>query len=106
VAAELTDFYGFREGVIDTDDGRGSRPNCTRSYVESCHDERMASDAEQREIEQDFLNVQDLATSRQFTRWPVEMNPWRYRGALSAFQIFHRSIWGVALFDKATWFAM
>jgi hypothetical protein len=54
VAAELTDFYGFREGVIDTDDGRGSRPNCTRSYVESCHDERMASDAEQREIEQGF----------------------------------------------------
>src|SRR4029077_5600488 len=37
---------------------------------------------------------------------PVEMNPWRYRGALSAFQIFHRSSWGVALFDQATWFAM
>jgi hypothetical protein len=102
VAAELTDFYGFREGVIDTDDGRGSRPHCTRPYVESCDDERMASDAEQREIEQGFSYGQDLATSRQFTRWTGR----RYRGALSAFQIFHRSSWGVALFDKATWFAM
>jgi hypothetical protein len=69
VAAELTDFYGFREGVIDTDDGRGSRPHCTRPYVESRADERMASDAEQREIEQGFSYVEDLATSRQFTRW-------------------------------------
>jgi hypothetical protein len=69
VAAELTDFYGFREGVIDADDGRGSRPHCTRPYVESCADERMASDAEQREIEQEFSYVEDLAKSRQFTRW-------------------------------------
>jgi hypothetical protein len=46
--------------------GQIARDHLLKAATDS---ERMASDAEQREIEQGFSYVQELATSRQFTRW-------------------------------------
>src|SRR6478735_5854598 len=58
-----------KESSIRTDGRTAPRTNCTRPYVESCHDGCMVRDPEQREIEQGLSDVQELATGRQFTRW-------------------------------------
>jgi len=59
------------ESSIRVNDGKRLRDQIARNHLlkSATDSERMASDAEHREIEREFSYVQELATSRQFTRW-------------------------------------